>query len=428
MPKHAPSRRLALLGLACGLGVGAHAAEVAGRLLSATHFAVDPGARRPLLQNTQLGFLRVRESFDEGPRFEGSVRLVAEPRGLDATGKTFEADFHEFYLNLRRGDWDVSLGRRIRSWGIADGVNPTRFFGAKDHTLLLSNETDKELPLTQLIVNWTPDGGAWTWGLVFLPTFVPDKFYVPPESLPTGVAFNDTAQFRGEGWGGGGGLRLAYVGDGFDFALVGFAGFDPRPEYEVRVVKVLPELVTLYRKQVGAGLEASTSTGPWIFRLEGSFRHFVSEWDRDPYLLQRTEGVVGVERSLGDSWRINAQAIGHHSSTSIASGSFPLTAETAGLYAVVRLNERVYRSRRSAEAGATFRLAYDSETNPFTAEVFGVTYFADLDWLGRGALGWKARDGLKLSLGVDYYSGDDETLFGSLHDLSAAWFEAAFDF
>lgn len=404
---------LALAAPARGAGL-----DLGGRIFSDVYLPVEQPSDRALRQAGTSLWIDGRSAL--GETSSGKFTLAADLlEAADTPG--FRAGLREAWLKQTLGDWELRAGKQILPWGKSDAVNPTDYLTAKDYTFFNPDEETRRLGATSTRVTWTPSSGFSTQ-LVWTPVAPHSSFLVPAELLPAGFtrsAFspptanlsNSEVAFKAE-----------VTGDGWDLGASAFRGLNHLPflAERSRAGTILAPQVDLGQELQGVvagGLDASAASGSWIWRIETA------------YVLTRTrqdhwDAVLGIERPLGDRFRIHAQLLWRLLPEFSEPGDVadPLTA------AIARANAMLQGFQYRQREGATFRISYESPGTELRIEFFAMGYFRGGDYYAQPRVSYGLSDALRASVGLDWYGGPRDRTLGSLQEFKSAFTELKYQF
>lgn len=385
-----------------------------------------------------FAYVRAPLDDDEFQQISASVWLNARPRFSDTASASFELAFdaleaslvnndrlrinlREAYVSLRKRGWLLRAGQQILPWGASDVINPTDFLTARDFRFfVVDNEQSRKGALSLLLAHATP---RFEVKLVATPRFVGSNVLVPSAALPAGVTIAEPATLPATMKDTEVAAKVKLSGRGWDIALVGFRGWNHTPELEL--VSATPTEVVMrhtHRKIIAGGIDGSASIGKLVFRAEGSYIVPLdnAEGEDISRLPPMAFAVVGVERSLGDRLRVQAQLIGRH---------YPYWRDPDDeMDPVAATNALFLDYQDQRRPSATLRIAYQSEEGRLEAEVFGAMNFIGTDFLVRPLLGWRPVEAVSLQVGVDVYGGPDDRPLGALNPFSGAFSQVSYTF
>ncbi len=383
-------------------------------------------------------WLQVEPKVDEDTSAHIILETSLTEAGVSgAPTNTFNATvtLREAYASYSRGPWDLRFGRQIIPWGVSDGINPTDFLGAKDYTRFNPDDEIKRVGATDFKVSFTPNDGASpvTFTGVWQPVFPRSKFLISPNSVPDDVIFlpeqlptRNLAHSELA-------LRTTYFTPGWDFSLTGFYGWNHLPEYVFSQINssAQVELLPTYHQIRAVGGDFAKTFDDWILRLEAAYTWTDNDSGANPIVEPSfLNSVVGVEKTLGENWRVNVQGLlkyhPNYTDPSEATGDTPLHAEINS--SVAAFNALLQGYQVKTRTGASIRLAYTNEKAGWELETAAVAYYQTDDFLIKPKATRSFTDTFKVSVGGDFYGGPEDKQLGALHYYNSLFFEAKYTF
>lgn len=248
-----------------------------------------------------------------------SVKLVVDARGDTAgfaDGVTFQIpetstrrsmlNVKEATANLRRGPFEVTLGKQIFAWGTADAFNPTDNINPYDYLDVLDNEKMGVYSVAARL-----NAGPASLTLVVVPLFTPSRLPlpdsrwtpVPPEDV-TGIV--EPRQLPGHALSSTQyAARLKATIAGWDLSASYYDGFEHTPSFRQSAVAAAsvtagPTLTPVFTRLRVVGLDFSTTVAKFEVHGEGAFK-LVAANGRD----DRFQGMAGINytwEGLGLRW------------------------------------------------------------------------------------------------------------------------------
>ena len=357
---------------------------------------------------------------------DGFLKSIENPGHASVRGRIREA-----YGSFLGQGIEIRLGQQIIPWGKSDGVNPTDYFTAKDYTLLNPDEEVRRIGAPSLNVSYTPKDGASpiTVQVVVQATHPETRLLIPDSAVPANLHFSKYGDSPGPfgATGAEAGVKLAWQSATFDASISAFRGYSHFPQYVFNSTTLSVAPIRPLESAVGG--DASFTLGNQIIRLETALLMPDNGKSTDPLsgIVEpwHWDSVLGVERPLGDDFRIQLQVLYRwhlNYSTAAATGSPSLDAIRSG---ISQANQLILNWQHRGNPGATFRAGYQSEHSNFTGDLFLIGWFGSgKDFLFRPQAGWTPATNWKLSLGADFYGGDPSRPLGALSSRSDAFFEA----
>ncbi|MBK9294966.1 MAG: hypothetical protein IPM57_11105 [Oligoflexia bacterium] len=420
--------------LFCSFNAVAIEADLSGKTFIDTYFSTQGVATPPksfLQQNLSLwlqGDLKFSEKFSARAIYQGDYfDATNSSQAAGYSANTLRSTLREFYWQFKREGFSVREGKQIISWGKSDGLNPTDFLSAKDYTFLNPDDEIRRLAGTVVYTTWTPDSGnsPLTFELVTQFIMPKGKSLIPQERIPTGVVISDAdtrpISFDNTEYA----LKTTYNSSGWDLSFSFFRGFDHQPEFREVSRQSIIILQQYYSRIFATGFDFSKSYPDWVLRLEGAYFH--TENPNAQTALSKPshfDFIVGAEKPLWTNWRLNFQMIMRYFPNFKAASEEldPISRQIAQFNSL--LKQYVDKTRPSTSV----RLAYEPEASDFSSDVFLIYNFEGADYLLRPQVKYKPIDNLKLTVGSDYYGGDQTKPLGSLKAYNSIYFEAQYYF
>lgn len=332
-------------------------------------------------------------------------------------GDNWRGELREGNLVANFEPFELRIGREIVAWGRADRVNPTDVIGSRDYTLLFPEDDDQRRGNAMVHARWGQ--GGYTVSALWLPEFRPNRY--PSGARQPGIILlgehspTEVAQFA---------VRLDRSGGGIDWSLSYFDGLDRDPRFQVAALS--PALATVSRRydrirQVGA--DAATNFGEYGVRGELAYT-FSPDGAGANYRRSGFYMVLGGDRTFNERLNVNIQYIyrfvdGWQDPTQVAN---PLQQGLALRNAAIS-NQR-YRNQH----GVTARVAYRWPGDKFETELAATFNATALDGLLRTRLTYKPTDHLRLSVGGDWFFGNEDTYLGEFRRNSGAFLEVRYGY
>ena len=352
----------------------------------------------------------------------GSLRFFADgwlalrgPRGdADATGEAREA-----FLDLRLGQLDVRAGRQIIAWGRADGVNPTDNLTGEDLTLLTPDEDDRRLGATAVRATYFLGDVSIT--ALWVPEFRPHRLALP--APPQDSTFSERSRrWPADQWA----ARLEQTGGAIDWSLSYFRGLDLTPDLSFQAASEGPGVIRLAHHRVEVlGGDMTLNAGRYGLRAEGAYVDTEDPSGDDPSVKNPFVFlVVGGDRTFREHLNLNLQylyrfVLNHH----------PLNADASPPAAAVVIQQSILSGQaKRTQHGASLRIAYKWFHETLEAECAAAGYVEPTGFTLRPKLVYAVSDRWKLSVGAEFFRGEDRALFGLLRANSTVYVEARWNF
>ncbi|MBI3793162.1 MAG: hypothetical protein HY280_00340 [Nitrospinae bacterium] len=328
-----------------------------------------------------------------------------------------KADLLEGYLSLTSGDWDFRAGRKVLAWGKADGINPTDNLSRRDYTLLTPDDADNRSGSSALAAFYNAE--PYRFSFIWTPEFRQNV-------LPLGVAGITFAENMPLDTWNQWATKMESTGGKVDWSLSYFDGWDKNPNFAFKSVGLGGILVgESYGRLRSLGADAATTAGRYGFRTEAAYLSTDSLDGSNPYLKNNSLFVVaGGDRSFDGDFNVNIQylfkEVFNYQSYTAQPNPYVMN--------VVKIQQIVAGQLYAVQNGATARINKKWRNDTITAEVSGVWWATQGDFLIRPRLIWRATESLVLTLGADTYEGPKDSFFGMLKNSDTVFGELRINF
>jgi hypothetical protein len=391
-----------------------------------------PVTDAPIEQASTSAWLEAHPKL--GPSY-ARVTVTADAFATSVTGGAeVRGRVREGYVGIGNDRVDLRLGQQILPWGNADVVNPTDLLTVRDYTFFSADPEANRLGVLSARASWTP--ASWVgFELIGTPVAPASTLLVPPALVPTGVALHPLQPPAAKLVNAEGAARVAFTGDGWDVAFVGFHGWDHLPEFVPLGIEANGTIdvgLAQHRYLAGGG-EASVAIASWVLRAESAYVSTENADGRNP-MVQPThwDSVVGVERAFFDEHlRVQAQGLvrdhPRYSPPTAAVGPTPLATQIE--IALAQANSILESYDAQLRVGASLRIAYSTTDDTVGIEVFGLANVNDThDFLVRPLIAYRPTDAVKLEAGAEIYGGPTLSPLGALHDYGGVFVQATYEF
>jgi len=345
---------------------------------------------------------------------EGWTSLRGPFEHGDAKGELREA-----FLDLRFGRLDVRAGRQIIAWGRADGVNPTDNLSGHDLTLLAPDDADRRLGTTAVRGSYYLGDVSLTG--VWLPEFRGHEFALP--APPPGVAFvREEDQWPGDQWA----VRVEQTGRAVDWSVSSFTGKDMAPDLGPHI-ETIPGILLSHHRVRAFGADMAANLGRFGLRVEGAYVDTSDAGGADPFTKNPYVFIVaGTDRTWGGVLNLNVQYLCRYVLDDPAASlkASIHDGESDGFASVVATQHAILNSQtRSAQQGASFRIAYKWLHETLEAEVAAAAYAGPKGATVRPKVVYAVNDRWKVLAGAEIFRGEQSSLFGLLRPNSIGYLE-----
>ena len=405
----------------------ASAPLISGRVFGESYVA-SRNLNDPLLLLSESFWLQADPTFGDATQARAIVTVDRTEQSVSsASGTTL--GLREAYITHRRGGLEIRFGRQILPWGKSDGINPTDYLSAKNYTVLNPDDEVKRVAGTALELQWTPGGNSpWTLTGVWQLAFPQSTFLVSSNSLPTGVTYQSASLPTQNLLNTEQAFKIAYQGIGWDASASIFRGYNHLPEYYyVGLSGLTPVVGQRYATLRAAGMDASATWGSFIFRLESAYIWTENDSGANPVIMpSHWDTVLGIERPIGDDFRVQVQGIARYhprfTSPSSAPGSDAVTTIVNPL--IARANALLEGYQDQFRPAVTARVAYTNESRGIETGLTAVGNLVGGDYFLKPSFTYAWSEGFKTTLGTEFHSGPEDRPFGALKSFDSVYFEA----
>ncbi len=325
-----------------------------------------------------------------------------------------EYDIVEAYVNAYLWKFDLRFGKQIVAWGRADGINPTNNI-TPQNTTVRSPDPDDMLSANYLVrayLNLRPEirlEGIW------VPQYSPTVLAFEMADLPSYVTIGDgeypDSRLENSLLAG----RLNLELPAFDGSISYVSGYNPMPGIKLEAVVINTGATTLipaaYRQQV-FGIDFSTGLGDWGLRGEAAWR--VPEKKHDGLLnyyipYSDLHFVIGADRIWNDL-NLIVQYIGRYTPDfdELVIPTDPMQQLYPQLENYNRLfNNQTHKYRQAISIRPALSLMYEA----LSLELYAMYDITTAEVMAIPQVVYQPADGLEMTLGGNYYNGDDDTLY-----------------
>jgi len=342
-------------------------------------------------------------------------------RGSEFGEPVSEFNIREAYVNMYKGNLDIRLGHQIVVWGRADGFNPTNNITPQNMLVRSTDEDDRREGnfLMRAFYYLNPVRFELIWVPQYTPSVLPIGLFPFPEYVVLGDAMNPDANLEN----GSIALKANLEISRLEGSVSYFRGYMPMPGINLSnfelidgggfVVTVSP---TAYQMQV-IGTDFSTSLGSFGIRGEAAYRIPIEDHVDEVYIPNPdVQWVLGVDRSIGD-FSVIAQYLGRYVM------DFEPFDPTGSPFDELILKNRMIASQLDKISHAVFARP-SFALNHETASLECLAYYSVTteEMILRPSLTMDVADALELRVGCEWYSGPENTLFGSIEEPLSALF------
>ncbi len=371
--------------------------------------------------------LKLRASKE---RFGSAFAEVRFRKGYEFNEYVSEFTVREAYVSAYLGPFDFRIGHQIVAWGRADGINPTDNITPKNMLARSPDEDDRREAnfLLRTFFNVHPVRIELIWVPLFRSSVVPTNLI----SFPPGISLGDPdypdARMKNGSIAAKVNLELA----AFDFSLSYFNGHNPFAgisySFPDPMLPTLDIFLKSFRVNV-LGADFSTTVGG--FGLRGEAAYTIPYEDPQYHVYVPNPGlhyVFGVDKEFSGGFSVIFQYIGRtiFDFTPLADPIDPLAIPMHEL----ELKNRIIASQQFETSHAfSCRLGWNLLHETLNLEVVSLANVTTEEFLIRPRMAYDIADAFTFTLGGEFYSGPEDTLFDFIEDhLSSVFVELKISF
>jgi len=403
--------------------------DLGGRI--ATYFRAPlSGFDKPIQQLSTSVALEADARMTEGTfakaHATGDLLTPNLSRKLEARVRLREA-----YAGAHKDGFEVRIGQQMVTWGNADVVSAVDLLTARDYTFFSATPDANRLGAPAVMATYAGDESPLRLALVWQPVFTSSRLLLPKRELPSNVVLLQEERPSFALADSEIGVKIGWAPGGWDISLIGFRGFNHTAEAFLK--SAAPDRIEIGRKHnpyLAAGVEASVATGSWVLRFGGAYVATENHDGKNP-TIQPThiDAIAGVERPLGDRFRISAQAIvrAHPLFLPPSKAKSDVAPLTPVMRGIAEANSVLLNYTHVVRPGGTLRIGYQSEDESLEIELAGLAYAVGFDWVVQPQISYRPIAALRLQAGVQMFGGKKNSL-GSLEGYSGAFAQSTYTF
>lgn len=357
--------------------------------------------------------LKVRK-LDFGDAF-AEVRLR---RGYEFNESLSEINLREAFVNAYMGPFDFRIGHQIVVWGRADGVNPTDNITPKNMLARSPDEDDRREGnfLIRSYTNLHPLRLEAIWVPSFRSSVVPTNL-IP---FPLGIRLIDPeypdARLKNSAFA----VRLNFEWPSFDGSLSYFNGHNPFPGIAAQFPDILTSSPSLhiflksYRMHVFGADFQTTVPASFALRGEIAYRKAHGDYEAEAHIPHPDlHYVLGIDKEFSGNFSLILQYIGRYV-LDFADLNQPMNPIERQRYEL-ELKNRLISSQQYGLSHSLFcraeqRLLHET----LKIELLGLLNITSEEFLLRPKLTYDLADAFTFILGGEFFSGPEDTLFGTI--------------
>jgi len=359
---------------------------------------------------------------------QGKTYLYADLRfrgGVNFDEEYVKFQLREVYAGYQSDKFDLFLGNQIVVWGRTDGFNPTNNITPNDYFFLTSDMDDQKLSNFMLRMKYRISS-VIDIELIGIPVYSPSDYRFDLFDMGDGVSFGE-ATLPEKSFGNGSlATRL-----NFEFSKAGvsvsyFRGYDPFYGFNVQSVDfttgvaVITNSATPYLKNT-IGLDFDLPVSSWILRGEAAY-NITDDYEKNMHIPNPDIAYVfGIEHNFGDVTTI-LQYVGKQT-LDFTKLQLPVLTDPSDPLAQIQyanemieyesalFNRKMFYQQEKTNHSIVLLLSKAFAYDTWNIEVGGYYNITSGDLMIRPKATWRISDALVASLGGNYMSGPDKSIF-----------------
>ncbi len=328
----------------------------------------------------------------------------------DKNIRRLSLNLEEYYAEFNFSNFDLRIGKQIFSWGKADAFNPTDNLNPRDYIDLFVEEEKIGVPAVNLLYYWRD----FTFDLVFIPTYTPTRLplvnsrhsFLDPEipqvvngrNLPSDNLSNSQ-----------GGIRILRHISGWDVSLSYYDGFD---DITLGIVENDLSLTPTFNRIRAIGGDFAYTFGG--LGIHGEAAQFIYDGGKDEDYFQY---ILGIDYAWTDVIKdhdifLILEYMGEKTTQS-RQDERPSSGSGLG---------RVFTN--SFLSTITYKFSDTLEVE--TKLLFNLDHH--LSYVIKPEIHYDITDELKLTFGVDFIEGVQDTFFGQFDNDDRGYFFLRYSF
>ena len=358
----------------------------------------------------------------------GKTYLYADIRfrgGVNFDEEYVKFQLRELYAGYRSDKFDLFLGNQIISWGRTDGINPTNNITPNDYFFLTPDMDDQKLSNFMLRVKYR-FSPVIDIEVIGIPVYRPSIYRYDLFDLGEGVSFGGPTLPKISFGNGSVATRLNFEFSKIGFSASYFRGYDPFYGFNVQSVDfatgapVIINSATPYLKNT-IGTDFTLPINSWILRGEAAY-NITNDYKQFMYIPNPDIAyVAGVEH---DFWGVTTilQYAGKYT-LDYAELPLPELSDPTDLLAQMQyaaemieyesalFNRKMFYQQEETNHAMVLILSKALAYDIWNIELTGYYNITSEELMIRPKVTWKITDALATSLGGNYMTGPDNSIF-----------------
>jgi hypothetical protein len=347
-------------------------------------------------------------------------------KGNEYDADVSEVNVREAYVNLYAGRFDFRVGHQVVVWGRADGVNPTNNITPQNLLIRSPDEDDRREGnfLIRSYYNVHPLRLEMVWIPYFKSSYIPTTLIpLPPGITRIDPDFPDN-NLKNSAFA----LRLNLVLASIDGSVSYFNGHYLTPGISGNIPETFTPTLSLdvYQKSyrahvVGADFQ-TTVAGSFGLRGEVAYKSPHEDYQSLVYVPNPDlQYIVGMDKEFRGNFSLILQYIGRFV-FSFEELISPVNPAQIPAYELAKINRMISGQKNQLSHSFSVRAEQKLLYETMSIEFLGLFYLTTSEFFIKPVLRYDISDAIDFAFGGSFYSGPNDTLFGTVDTLLSAVF------
>jgi len=370
----------------------------------------------------ELSFKVATRKLDFGDAF-AEIRFR---KGNEYNADVFEVNVREAYVNLYAGRFDFRVGHQIVVWGRADGLNPTNNITPQNLLVRSPDEDDRREGnfLIRSYYNVHPVRLEAIWVPYFKSSYIPTTLLPLPPGIsrvepdfPDASLKNSAIALRLN-------LELASIDGSISYfnghyLIPGISGNIPETDMPTLALDVYQKS---YRSHV-LGADFQTTMGnSFGIRGELAYKKSYGDYQTTAHIPNPDlQYIVGIDKEFTGNFSLILQYIGRYV-FDFKELNTPADPTQIPAYEIEKINRMISSQLNQISHSFSVRAEQKLLYETMSVEFLGLFYLTTNEFFIKPMLKYEISDAIDLAFGGSFYSGPNDTLFGTIDTLLSAVF------
>ncbi|MFC2164107.1 hypothetical protein ACFLT2_03810 [Acidobacteriota bacterium] len=370
----------------------------------------------------ELSFKVATQKLDFGDAF-AEIRFR---KGNEFNTDVSEVNVREAYVNLYAGRFDFRIGHQIVVWGRADGLNPTNNITPQNLLVRSPDEDDRREGnfLIRSYYNVHPVRLEAIWIPYFKSSYIPTTLLpLPPGISRVDPDFPDSSLKNSVF-----ALRLNLELASIDGSLSYFNGHYLIPGISGNIPETYtpPLALDVYQKSYRShvlGADFQTTVGnSFGLRGELAYKKPLGDYLTTAHIPNPDlQYILGIDKEIATNFSLILQYIGRYV-FSFEELNNPADPSGIPAFEIAKINRMISSQQNQLSHSFSVRAEQKLLYETMSIEFLGLFYMTTNEFFIKPMLRYEISDAIDFAFGGSFYSGPDDTLFGTIDTLLSAVF------